>query len=198
MRTIGWALCLVFYLFSGMTHARALMDPVADEPGAQAFTLDSIDGGSISLDDYKGKFVLLNFWATWCAPCRKEMPALDRLHKKLNNGNFEVVGIHVGPSLSGVQRFLEQVPVEFTILIDQNMELSNWGVLGLPTTFLVSPEGRLVYRAVGEREWDSAKIVRFLRKVMSSKQQMVREDVPASAGSIPFLENFKRSLGLEF
>ena len=181
-----------------MTHARTLMDPVADEPEAQAFTLDSIDGVSISLDDYKGKFVLLNFWATWCAPCRKEMPALDRLHNKLNNGNFEVVGIHVGPSLSGVQRFLEQVPVEFTILIDQNMELSNWGVLGLPTTFLVSPEGRLVYRAVGEREWDSAKIVRFLRKVMSSQQQMVQEDVPASAGGIPFLENFKRSLGLEF
>ena len=198
MRTIGWSLCVVLYLFSSMTHARTLMDPVADEPGAQAFTLDSIDGVSISLDDYKGKFVLLNFWATWCAPCRKEMPALDRLHKKLNNGNFEVVGIHVGPSLSGVQRFLEQVPVEFTILIDQNMELSNWGVLGLPTTFLVSPEGQLVYRAVGEREWDSAKMVRFLRKVMSSQQQLVQEDVPASAGVIPFLENFKRSLGLEF
>ena len=188
----------MLYFFSSMTHARTLMDPVADEPEAQAFTLDSIDGVSISLDDYKGKFVLLNFWATWCAPCRKEMPALDRLHNKLNNGNFEVVGIHVGPSLSGVQRFLEQVPVEFTILIDQNMELSNWGVLGLPTTFLVNPEGQLVYRAVGEREWDSAKIVRFLRKIMSSQQQLEQEDAPASTGGIPFLENFKRSLGLEF
>ena len=195
MKTIGWVLCGLLYLFSCAAHARAPMEPVTGEPEAEVFTLDAIDGTSVRLDDYRGKFVLLNFWATWCAPCRKEMPALDRLHKKLNNGGFEVIGIHVGPSLSGVKKFLDQVPVEFTILIDQNMELSNWGVLGLPTTFLISPEGKFIYRAVGEREWNSAKMVRFLTKVMSTHQRLVQDKVPAPARNTSFLGNLKESLG---
>ena len=171
------------------------MDPVAGEPAAGDFTLDAVDGTSISLDDYRDRFVLLNFWATWCAPCRKEMPALDNLHKELSDAGLEVIGVHVGPSLDEIKRFLDQVPVEFTILIDQDMALANWGVMGLPTTFLINPEGKIVYRAVGEREWDSARMIRFISKTMSGHQRLVRGD--ASRSEIAsFLENLKEFLGL--
>lgn len=195
MRIIGWCLCAVLYLFLCAAHARTLMDPVAGEPTAGDFTLDAIDGTSVSLDDYRDRFVLLNFWATWCAPCRKEMPALDKLHKKLNDAGFEVIGVHVGPSLDEIKRFLDQVPVEFTILVDQDMALANWGVMGLPTTLLISPEGKIVYRAVGEREWDSARMIRFISEVMSGHQRLVRGDASHSE-TASFLENLKEFLGL--
>lgn len=172
------------------------MEPVSGQPVAEDFTLQTIDGTSVGLGDYRDKFVLLNFWATWCAPCRKEMPALDNLHKKLNHAGLEVVGVHVGPSLDSIKMFLNQVPVEFTILVDLNMELSNWGVLGLPTTFLVSPEGKIVYRAVGEREWDSAEMIRFITQAMSGNPRMVEGDGPRS-GAPSFLEYLKASLGLD-
>lgn len=172
------------------------MGPVSAQPVAEGFTLESLDGTSVALGDYRDKFVLLNFWATWCAPCRKEMPALDNLHKELNHAGLEVVGVHVGPSLDSIKKFLNQVPVEFTILVDLNMELSNWGVLGLPTTFLVSPEGRIIYRAVGEREWDSAEVVRFMTKVMSGNPSVVEGDGP-HPGASSFLEYLKASLGLD-
>ena len=171
------------------------MAPVPGQPLAEDFTLETLDGTSVALGDYRDKFVLLNFWATWCAPCRKEMPALDNLNKELNHAGLEVVGVHVGPSLDSIKRFLEQVPVEFTILVDLNMQLSNWGVLGLPTTFLVSPEGRIIYRAVGEREWDSAEVVRFLTKVMSGNPHLVEGD-RLHSGASSFLEYLKASLGL--
>ena len=195
MKITGWCLCVVLYSFLGTVHARTLMEPVAGEPAAEDFMLDAIDGASVGLDDYRGKFVLLNFWATWCAPCRKEMPALDNLHKQLNNTGLEVVGIHVGPSLDGIKKFLDQVPVEFTILIDQDMVLANWGVMGLPTTYLINPEGRIVYRAVGEREWDSARMIRFITKAISGHQRLVSGDAPHS-GTVTFLENLKNFLGL--
>ena len=172
------------------------MEPVPGQPVAEDFMLQTLDGTNMGLGDYRDKFVLLNFWATWCAPCRKEMPALDNLHKELSHAGLEVVGVHVGPSLDSIKRFLDQVPVEFAILVDLNMELSNWGVLGLPTTFLVSPEGRIVYRAVGEREWDSAKMLRFITQAMSSNPHMVEDDGPRS-GAASFLEYLKASLGLD-
>ncbi len=171
------------------------MDPVTGEPAAGDFTLEAVDGTSVSLDDYRDRFVLLNFWATWCAPCRKEMPALDNLHKELSDAGLDVIGVHVGPSLDEIKRFLDQVPVEFTIVIDQDMILANWGVMGLPTTFLISPEGKIIYRAVGEREWDSARMIRFIRKAMSDHQRLVRGDASDSE-TAPFLENLKKFLGL--
>ncbi len=153
-------------------EARMLMDPIAGEPKASGFNLDATDGRSISLDDYQGKFILLNFWATWCIPCRKEMPAMNNLHNQLNSRGLEVVGVHVGPSLAGVKKFLESVPVDFTILLDKDMSLANWGVRGLPTTFLINPEGKLIYRATGEREWDSPEMLKFLDGLIVRYERM--------------------------
>lgn len=139
---------------------------------ASNFTLMSAHGDDISLTDYQGKFVLLNFWATWCPPCVKEMPALNDLHNKLNGNNFEVVGVHVGPALATVKQFLKNSPVDFDIVIDKNMSLSNWPVSGLPTTFLISPSGKLLYKATGEREWGSQDMVNFIQAAMEEYERL--------------------------
>lgn len=152
--------------------AEGLMEPISGSPKAGGFSLEDINGRQVSLNDFKGKFVLLNFWATWCAPCRKEMPAMSNLHNEFNGEGLEVVGVHVGPSLAGVKKFLESVPVSFTILIDKDMGLASWGVRGLPTSFLVNPDGKLVYKAVGEREWDSPEMIKFLRDLVTKYERM--------------------------
>ncbi len=149
------------------------MDAIAGTPQAKSFTLNAIDGSAISLDDYRGKFVLINFWATWCAPCRREMPAINNLHHQLHDQGLEIIGVHVGPNLAGVKKFLQMVSVDFTILVDENMELSNWEVLGLPTTFLVNPQGQLIYKAIGERQWDAPAMVEFLADLIVSDARVV-------------------------
>jgi thiol-disulfide isomerase/thioredoxin len=163
---------LIFFVLTAPVLAKELMDPMSGSPKAVGFNLEGIDGKEVSLEDYKGKFVLLNFWATWCAPCRKEMPAMSNLHNEFGGEGLEVVGVHVGPSLAGVKKFLESVPVSFTILIDKDMSLAGWGVRGLPTTFLINPEGKLVYQAVGEREWDSPEMVKFLKDLVTKYERM--------------------------
>ena len=100
------------------------------------------------------------------------MPAMNNLHNEFNGESLEVVGVHVGPSLAGIKKFLEAVPVSFTILVDKDMSLANWGVQGLPTTFLVNPDGKLVYKAVGEREWDSPEMVKFLQDQVTNYERM--------------------------
>jgi peroxiredoxin len=170
---------LFSFILTAPVLAEGLMDPISGSPKAGGFNLEGIDGKKVSLGDYKGKFVLLNFWATWCAPCRKEMPAMSNLHNEFGADALEVVGVHVGPSLAGVKKFLEAVPVSFTILMDKDMSLASWGVQGLPTTFLINPEGKLIYKAVGEREWDSPEMMKFLKDLVTKYERL------AEAGGLP-------------
>lgn len=165
---------LLFFMIIAMNSASAsgLMDPMGSKSKAANFNLENTHGGEVSLSDFKGKFVLLNFWATWCAPCRKEMPAMSNLHNDFKDAGLEVVGVHVGPSLAGIKKFLESVPVSFTILIDKDMSLASWGVQGLPTTFLINPDGKLIYKAIGEREWDSPEMIKFLQDQVTKYERM--------------------------
>ena len=106
------------------------------------------------------------------------MPAMSNLHNKFEGEGLEVVGVHVGPSLAGVKKFLESIPVSFTILIDKDMRLASWGVRGLPTTYLINPEAKLVYQAVGERAWDSPEMVNFLKSLVTKYERMAKNDQP--------------------
>jgi len=128
------------------------------------FTLITVDSKTWSLSDHAGKHILINFWATWCAPCRDEMPSLNNLQKKFNTRNLEVVGVHVGPNLKNVKSFLDKVPLDFTILLDNNLKLASLGVLNLPTTLLLDKKGNAIYSAVGERQWDSEEMIEFIER----------------------------------
>lgn len=179
----------------GVALAKTPMDPIVGTPKASEFNLNAVDGSKVSLDEYQGKFILLNFWATWCAPCRKEMPAMSDLYNQLKGRGLEVVGVHVGPSLAGVKKFLQSVPIDFTILLDKDMSLASWGVRGLPTTFLINPEGKLIYKAVGEREWDSPEMIKFLDRLIESYERMANGDQPVPEGNKSFFASFKESIG---
>ncbi len=110
-----------------------------------------------SLEEFRGKWVLLNFWATWCPPCRKEMPGLDRLQAELGGDNFAVVTVATGRNpLPAIEKFLTEINVaHLTTLRDPSSEMARgMGVLGLPVTVILDPEGREVGRLMGDAEWD--------------------------------------------
>jgi thiol-disulfide isomerase/thioredoxin len=117
------------------------------------------DGRQRVLADWTGKVVLLNLWATWCAPCRKEMPALDRLQKDLGSNLFEVVAVNVDRSgVGGARKFLQQLKLEsLSLYADPSARMVvDLKAVGLPTTLLVDKEGREIGRFIGPAAWDSA------------------------------------------
>ena len=152
-----------------------LMDPMPAANPAPDFNLMGMDGETHTLEDLKGKFVLVNFWATWCNPCKVEMPLLEKLHQTLKSEKFTVLGLHVGPGPENIEEFKKLMPISFPIYVDMDLEV-NWGVPGLPTTFLMNPEGKLIYRAVGKREFASDEMVNFLKSQIESYQFVQKYD----------------------
>lgn len=127
-------------------------------------TFTDPEGGEYRLSDFKGKHVLVNFWATWCAPCRKEMPMLSELQAEFGGDDFEVVTIATGRnSVPGIRNFFEEVGVDnLPLYLDPKSKLGrDMGVLGLPITVILDPEGFEIARMRGDAEWnsDSAKSV---------------------------------------
>ncbi len=121
----------------------------------EAVLLDAEDGKH-SLADYRGKWVVLNFWATWCAPCRREMPSLERLQAAMPD--LAVVPVATGRNaVEGIRRFFEEAGVKtLPILRDPQSDLAHgMGVMGLPVTVILNPEGQEVARLIGDAEWDS-------------------------------------------
>lgn len=131
------------------------------------------DGRQMTLGEFRGRFILLNLWATWCAPCRIEMPTLDRLRENHGDARFDVLALSIDRAgVSVVRRFYEQIGVRsLAIHIDPSARAArSLGVLGLPTTLLLDPQGREVGRLVGPAEWDSPEMVRFLLAQASSAE----------------------------
>jgi thiol-disulfide isomerase/thioredoxin len=128
-------------------------------------------GKERTLADWRGKVVLLNLWATWCLPCRKEMPALDRLQKALGSDTFEVVALSVDrKGLEASRKFLDETKVErLALYVDPTARINTeLRALGLPVTLLIDPQGREVGRLLGPAEWDSEDALRLIRAALKS------------------------------
>lgn len=132
---------------------------VAENPApVSAVTFTDRDGDEHSLADWQGKVVLLNFWATWCAPCREEMPALDALQAALGGDDFEVVTIATGRNaVDRIDAFFTEIGVEnLPVLLDPRQQVArDMGVMGLPVTVLIDREGNEVARYLGDADWAS-------------------------------------------
>ncbi|MGV6804308.1 MAG: TlpA family protein disulfide reductase [Ruegeria sp.] len=130
------------------------------------------DGNEHRLSDWQGKYVLVNFWATWCAPCRKEMPQLDALQGEFGGDAFEVVTIAVRSPRPGMEKFFEDAGVQnLPLYEDASMTLSReMGVLGLPITVLLDPEGREIGRVRGDAEWYSDSARAIVAALVASEQ----------------------------
>ena len=136
---------------------------------APDFQLEDMDGEKYSLESYRGKVVILNFWATWCPPCRREIPSMEALHQAFRDEAFAILAINEWETEDHVFAFMGQLPVEpgFPILLDLDSEVAtNFGVKGLPTTLLLDPQGRIVYRAVGGRDFDHPEVKKTIRALL--------------------------------
>jgi thiol-disulfide isomerase/thioredoxin len=128
--------------------------------------LRDLDGKEHKLEDYKGKVVVLNFWATWCDPCREEMPAMQRLQEKLG-GKVAVLAVNYGEGPPRIKDFLKSVPVRFTMLLDRDTSTATaWKVKVLPTTLVIDPEQKIRFVAVGDVGWDTAPVEREIAKLL--------------------------------
>lgn len=128
------------------------------------------DGAEMTLANYAGKHIVLNFWATWCAPCRKEMPDLSDLQTQLGGDTFEVVTIATGRNpRPAMERFFDEIEVDnLPLHTDERQNLArSLGVLGLPVTLILDPEGNEIARLQGDAEWNSESAVAILNAVIA-------------------------------
>ena len=124
------------------------------------------DGNKMALSAYRGKFVLLNIWATWCPPCRKEMPALDRLEQMLGSPRFKVIALSTDTSgLPDVKAFYQSLGLKSlgVFLDEEGAAMRDLRIIGLPTTILIDEQGSEIARKIGPATWDSEEVVEFLR-----------------------------------
>ena len=136
---------------------------------APGFELQDLKGVNHQLKAYAGQTVIVNFWAVWCAPCRKEIPAMNRALAILKDENITILGINVGDQQDAIEAFSEDFPMDFTVLMDKTGAVSQyWQVTGFPTTFIINPLGEVVYRVVGDREWDQKNMLDSVRSVAAN------------------------------
>jgi thiol-disulfide isomerase/thioredoxin len=127
-------------------------------------------GRQHELAQYRGKVVLINFWATWCAPCREEMPSLDRLQKRLAKRPFVLLTVDVGEDEARVQRFLDSLGLRFGVLYDRDGATARaWRARMLPASFVLDAEGRMRYQLYGATEWDAGKAFDAIAALLPSR-----------------------------
>jgi peroxiredoxin len=137
--------------------------------GGQTPQLEAPDteGTSHRLAQYRGKVVLVNFWATWCAPCREEMPSIERLRQAMAGRPFAVLAVNVGESARVARDFATKVPVGFPLLLDRDTSIAKkWGAKLLPATFIIAPDGAIRYSYLGELDWAREDVRAALEKLM--------------------------------
>jgi len=144
--------------------------PLSERRPAPDFKLIDTQSKAHSLSDYRGKVVLLNFWATWCEPCRKEMPSLQRAWEYLRPKGGVVLAVNYGDSGPAIDQFLKEVPVNFPVLLSVDDELwTQWSIKGLPMSFVIDPQGRIAYRLAGDLEWDNPQLLDQILALRESK-----------------------------
>ena len=137
---------------------------------APDFTLEALSGKRLSLKDLRGKAVFLNFWATWCIPCRQEMPTMEKLHRDLKGQGLEVVAINFRESREEVKKFFTELGLTFTALLDKDGKVfEKYGAWGIPLTYIINQKGELVGKAAGYKDWHSQDARAFFRWLLNER-----------------------------
>ena len=162
---ISLFLLALSYVFVPSLQAAELKEAAA-EMKTPALKLETLKGEELDLKDLEGKVVLVQFWATYCTPCRKEMPSMNNLIKKLEETKtpFKILAVNMGESKAEVEKFVDSVKPEFTILMDSKGEnVQAWNVFAAPSNFVIGPKGNIRYTMFGGVDWDSDEIVDKLK-----------------------------------
>jgi thiol-disulfide isomerase/thioredoxin len=146
----------------------------------QAFpglSLQGLDGKQVPLTAFRGKLVVLNVWATWCPPCRKELPSLQRLSRRLDKGRFVIVGLSLDQDNVAVREYLHDRGVTYVNFLDRNLDIAK-NVLGMkayPDTFFIAPDGTLLGRVVGAIDWDNSRMMQALEAAYRGDGDSLRD-----------------------
>lgn len=139
----------------------------SDRRAATNITLQGLDGEPTSLSSYRGNVVFLNFWATWCGPCRSEMPSMEKLHIAMSSDNFKIIAVDLSETSDQVAEFVEELGLTFPILLDESgMYGTIYDVKRIPTTYLLDKEGRFIARYIGPRDWNTESFIALVRKLI--------------------------------
>ncbi|MFQ5694345.1 MAG: peroxiredoxin family protein [Nitrospinota bacterium] len=139
-----------------------------DRPQAPPFVLPDVNGNTVRLADFKGKVVLLNFFATWCTPCRWEMPEMERLHQAYKEKGFLVVAISIDRSRGVIPPFVKEMNLTFPVLHDPDLQVARkFGARGLPSTYLIDAQGKVIGSATGPREWFGKEARAYIENLLS-------------------------------
>ena len=131
--------------------------------------LKDMNGKNVSLSDFKGKIVFLNFWTTWCPTCRIEMPSMEKLHQKLKNKDFAMVTINLQESASQVKGFFKEFKLSFTALLDTTGEVgASFGIRAIPATYILDKDGRIIGQVNGPREGDSKEAIALFENLIDN------------------------------
>ncbi len=175
---------LLILTSSQLFAERPLLKQLSGRSTAPEFELVDLEDKIHRLADYKGKPIVINFWATWCPPCRKEMPSMNRAWKQLKEEGIEMIAINIGEHEADILAFQDEHPIDFQVLLDpQSESLESWRVKGLPTTYIISPKGAVAYSAVGPRQWDDTRILDKIRALKTAEPEIkpeIKESVQAT------------------
>lgn len=166
---------LLFGLLTGCDKAPAAKPQLAEGFPFPPLTLNYSGGKALSTQSFQGKLLVLNVWATWCPPCRREMPSLERLSRTLDPKRFAVIGLSTDADANLASEFLLQNDITFANFFDQNGKIArDLGLKVYPETFLIGPDGRLIERIPGMREWDSPEMIARLEAAYQGKLNVAK------------------------
>lgn len=177
-------LAAFLFLDSSQIHAQAARNPsidykavpkleeIKDRPAAPDFTLANPDGKKLSLKDYRGKLVFVNFWATWCEFCREEMPAMERLYQEFKGKGFEILAVNVKDKRSDALAFVKKLKLTYPIMMDPEGEIGLlYGAFGMPTTYLIDEKGMVLARLWGPADWYSPGARNLIKSLLERRQR---------------------------
>ena len=146
------------------------VQPISREIQAEPFELATLHGPTVNLESYRGRLVLLNFWATWCAPCVLEMPSMQNLYNTFRDDGLEVVAVNMQESRDVVAAFVREHGFDFHILLDSTGRTAfDYAVRGLPTSYLIGREGELIGAKIGFHLWDEEEILETIRTLLEQE-----------------------------
>ncbi|MCH6546570.1 MAG: TlpA family protein disulfide reductase [Deltaproteobacteria bacterium] len=192
--TLSW-LIPVAVLGQQQKVLRNLKLAPVDHPGpAPRFSSMTPGGEKMGIDDFKGKLVVLNFWATWCPPCRLEMPSMERLYQEFKGEGLEVVAINFMEREKPITSFLKENGFTFTVLLDKKGEIArNYGVHGLPVTFLIARNGNLLARSMGYKDWYKPEIRQLISTLLKDDSTFL-QPVMAEAKAVEYGDDGQRRM----
>jgi thiol-disulfide isomerase/thioredoxin len=147
------------------------LKPFKGNPVPPDLDLISVQGDRVIHSNYTGKVTIVNFWATWCGPCIEEIPSLNRLRELMKGLPFELISVDYAEDKSVILKFMQEVDVDFPVLLDSSGSVSaQWNVVVFPSTFVIGPDGKIVYGVKGGIHWDTPEVVEMIKALMEKNK----------------------------